>query len=438
MIKKILIIAFLISYTINAQKINKAKLDSLFSVIDHKNKGMGSVSVLENGIEIYQHTMGYADLKNKVKASHNTKYRIGSITKTFTATIIMQLIEEKKLSLGTFLSDYFPKIPNADKITIKHLLKHRSGLYNITNDKDFRKWMVVPNTRQQMLDRIEKKEIQFKPDEKGKYSNTNYVLLSYIAEDIEEKSYAEILKSRIITPCHLKNTYYGSKINSKENEALSYHMDEEWMLQPETDMSVPIGAGAIVSTSKDVAIFYHNLFSDKLVSKESLLKMKDLEDSYGMGLVQFPYDHKENFGHSGGIDGFQSVAIYVPEDKLSISYLSNGVILGLTEILVGVANIYYDLEYKLPEFKPALQLKTEELDAYLGVYIGEEFPFEITMTKEDTTLIVSAKKGPTFPVESHAKNKFQSNRAGVHIEFFPEQNKMILQLGGKKAEFIRK
>lgn len=431
------IIAFLIGCNLNAQSFDKVKLDSLFSLIDSEKKGMGSISISKDGKEIYKNTIGYIDFDTKIKSGSNTKYRIGSITKTFTATLIMQLVEEKKLKLETLLSDFFPDVPNAHKITVEHLLRHRSGIYNLTEDKDFRTWMMIPQTRAQMLARVIKSKPQFEPDQDAKYSNTNYLLLSYILEDLEGKTYQEVLHSKIVVPCNLKNTYYGGKINPKKNEAYSYVMNSNWQIQPETDMTVPIGAGAIVASPRDLTIFYHNLFAGKLVSKRSLLEMTTIVGHYGMGLVQFPYDYKKSLGHSGGIDGFQSMTLYVPDEQLSISYLSNGVVLSLNEILVAALDIYFDQEYELPKFSPALKLTADELNPYLGTYKNQEFPFEITIKKEDAVLIVSAKDGPTFPVVSYEKDKFKSDQAGVKIQFLLKSNEMLLQLGGKKAIFKR-
>ncbi len=426
-------------YNLMNAQLNVSKLDSLFTLIEVKNKGMGHIFMTKDGKEIYQKSIGYADIENQIQSNRNTKYRIGSITKTFTATLIMQLIEEKKLNLSDHLNEFFPEIPNANKITIEHLLRHRSGIYNITDDKDFRTWMVVPNTKQQMLNRIAGKESQFKPGEKSEYSNSNYILLSYIIEAIENKTYAEVLSSKLIIPYTLKNTFYGSKINSKNNEANSYAQKAtlEWSKQQETDMSVPVGAGAIVSTAEDVTIFYDHLFSGKILSKTSLSAMTTLIDNRGLGVVQFPFDGKKSYGHPGGIDGFQSIVVYIPEENLSVSYLSNGVVLSLNEILTGVLKVYFNIEYTLPDFKPAIKLKTEILDEYLGTYKGEEPPFEIEIIKDNITLIVKAKNGPTFPVESYEKDKFRSERAGVYIKFLTEKNKMFLQLGGKEIEFIK-
>jgi D-alanyl-D-alanine carboxypeptidase len=135
------------------------------------------------------------------------------------------------------------------------LLRHQSGLFNVTDDENFRTWMVEPQTRKEMLNRIKNRPSIFEPGEKSEYSNTNYLLLSYIAEEIEGKAYAEILKERIIDKLNLENTFYGGKIDPNYNQALSYVKSEKnWDLLPETDMSVPMGAGAIVSTRRKILI----------------------------------------------------------------------------------------------------------------------------------------------------------------------------------------
>lgn len=441
MIKKIIIVVLLMNIlTIQAQTFNKERIDSLFSLLEIHNQGMGSISVYKEGKEVYKNSIGYLDVENGIEANEKTKYRIGSITKTFTATLIMQLVDEKKLSLGTFLVDYFPEVSNANKITIEHMLRHRSGLFNLTEDEDFRKWMLVPNTRKEMMNRIVKREVDFQPDEKTAYSNTNYVLLSYIAEEIESKTYAEILESRIIKPLGLKRTGYGKIINTEDNEALSYvRENSEWsLIEKHTDMSVPIGAGAIVSTPTELNIFYTSLFSGKLVSKNSLEKMMDTSLGMGIGLGGEIFFDKQAYGHNGGIDGFQSLTLYVPEDKITISYIGNGIVMSPKNCIVNVLKSYYNKNYKLPEFKEPIQLKTKALDPYLGVYTSDLFPFQITITKEDTVLIADAKDGPKFPLVAYAKDGFKSDRAGATLNFYPTENKMILELNGSKVNFIKK
>ncbi|MBW1295074.1 serine hydrolase domain-containing protein [Aquimarina litoralis] len=437
---KIIIPFLLISIGIAAQSFDKVKLDSLFTVIDQNNKGMGSISIFQNGKEVYANSIGYADIEKDIKPNKNTKYRIGSITKTFTATLIMQLVDEKKLSLDTHLSAYFPEVSNASRITIEHLLRHRSGLFNLTEDKDFLNWMILPNTREQMLGRLVKKNVSFEPGAKTRYSNTNYLLLSYIAEEIEGKTYAEILHARIIKPLGLKRTAYGKKINSKNNEALSYLLKEDnWvMVKNETHMSVPIGAGAIVSTPTELNVFYENLFSGRLVTKISLDKMMDISKGMGIGLSGETFFNKQAYGHNGGIDGFQSLTLYLPEEKIGVSYIGNGVVMSPNNFINNVLDSYYNNNYQLPKFEKALKFTTEELDQYLGVYISESFPFQITISKDDTVLIADAKDGPTFPLKGYSNNKFISDRAGAALFFYPAKDKMVLELNGNKVNFKRK
>ena len=426
---------FLFTFGINAQTFDQAKMDSLFKRIERNEKGMGSISIFKNGNEIYQNSFGFADIENEIQASEKTKYRIGSVSKTFTATIIMQLIDEKKLSLDTKLSDFYPEVPNAKEITIEQLLRHRSGLYNFTNSENYRNWMGKPHSKSEILEIFIENGIVFKSDEKAGYSNTNYVLLSYIAEEIDQKEYAEILNKRIIDPCRLKNTYYGGKINTAENEALSYTKYYSWKLAAETDMSVPVGAGGIVSNPTDLNIFYNHLFTANLVSDNSLQEMMKIIDGYGIGMFQL--FHEKAYGHTGGIDGFQSTASYFPQDSTFIAYISNAVDIPKKEITVGALKIYTNKEYTLPEFKAGLKLKSEDLDQYVGVYSSSSNPLQITISKDSTMLIAQATDQSSFPLEAYELHKFKFDPASIEFEFVPDENKMILKQGGSEFELIR-
>ena len=351
-------------FLINAQNpYNFEKLDSLVNIIVSNEMAMGSISIFSNGDEVYQRSIGYSDLEKNSEANATTKYRIGSITKTFTAVVIMQLIEEGKLEKDTSLKDFFPEIPNSDKITIRHLLRHQSGLFNVTDDKDFRTWMMKPQSREAMLERFIKNGTLFEPAEKSSYSNTNYLLLSYIAEEIELMNYAEIVKDRIIDKLNLQSTFYGGKINPEDNQARSYVKSEnEWEVTPETDMSVPMGAGALVSTPKDLNTFYYNLFEGNLVSPGSLEAMKTPKDGMGIGLMKLPLNDVEVYGHGGGIDGFSSIAVHLPGEQITVAYIANASDYPMKNLFVGVIKILLGQEYELPDLSPAKMLESAELD----------------------------------------------------------------------------
>jgi len=324
-------------FDLQSHLIDGSKLDLYFNSLELSKNRMLSISINSNGHEVYQKSIGFSDVSKGKRSDKLTKYRIGSISKTFTAVIIMQLIDEQKLSLNTRLNKYFPLITNAEKITIELLLRHRSGLFDITRDENFKNWIQNTQSREQMLERFVKNASIFEPDERDEYSSTNYLLLSYIVEEIEKKSFAQILESRIIEPLKLKRTAYGKKINTNNNEALSYTKEwYDWELEPETNMSAPSGAGALVSTPTEVNIFIQNLFSGELVSNVSLNKMVDFRHRTGMGLFKFSFRHIGGFGHAGSIDGFRSIMVYFPREKFSVTILSNGLTTSVESVLSSV------------------------------------------------------------------------------------------------------
>jgi D-alanyl-D-alanine carboxypeptidase len=431
-----LLLAGLSLGTVYAQSLNKAKLDSMLSILAEKNKAMGSLTISKNGSVLYSRAIGYSLLseQEQVPASEKTKYRIGSISKMFTATMVFQLIEEGKLSLTTRVDRFFPSLPNAGKITIGHLLNHRSGLHNFTDDADYRTWMTVPKTQAEMLAIISKNTVDFQPDEKASYSNSNYVVLGYIIEKVSKQSYLKNLNKRVVSKVGLSNTYVGGKTDATHNESFSYQFVSKWEQEPETDMSIPGGAGAIVSTPTDLTKFIEALFSLQLVSKGSLTQMKTISDGYGMGMFQIPFYNKKAYGHNGGIDGFASNLAYFPEDSVAVAYCTNGQVYPLNDILIGVLSICFDKEYSIPTFN-SLSLKTEDLDQYLGVYSSEQMPLKITITKDNATLVAQATGQSSFPLEATEKDKFRFDQAGVIMEFTTAKNELLMKQRGRSFLF---
>lgn len=434
----VLLLFSLSTLHLSSQGFDVQMMDSLFARIEQHEQGMGSISLFKDGEEIYQNSIGYADIQNQIAAGAHTKYRIGSISKSFTAAIIMQLIDEGKLTLSSPLADYFPNLPNANEITIEHLLRHRSGLYNFTNAADYPKWMEQSRSKAELLELFKEKGAVFSPDEKAEYSNTNYVLLSYIAEMADGKTYRELLSTRITTPLKLNNTYFGGKIAPAEQEALSYNrLDGQWELATQTDMSIPMGAGAIVSTPNDLNRFYHALFAGKVVSVNALKEMTKLVEGFGIGLFPMPFYEKLSYGHAGGIDGFQSMAMYFQDENLNVSYTSNATKMPVNNVLIGVLSIYFGRTYELPAFTPPLTLDSAELEQYLGVYSSPAFPLKITISREGNQLIGQATGQPTFPLEPYAMNKFRFEPAMLQIEFRPTADQLILKQGAAEFELTR-
>ncbi len=320
----ILCFALLVTQEVYSQNINKRVLNNFLEDKAAKNEIMGSVAIMQAGKLLYIKSVGYADIENNTKNNTFTKFRIGSITKTFTASLIFMAIDEKKISLSQSIVDYFPDIINAKQIQIRHLLSHRSGIHNFTDNIDFATWYTKYKSREEMLSIILNGGIDFMPDTESSYSNSNYYLLGYILEKIYHQPYEDILKEKIVLKLGLKNTYYGGKINIKKNECNSYYFDKTWNIKLETDISIPFGAGGISSTATDIAIFLTSIFKGDLISSSSLLLMTSFKEGVGMGLFETKFNEQLGYLHTGDIDGFGSIFTYFPLKKICLVITTNG------------------------------------------------------------------------------------------------------------------
>lgn len=434
--KNLILTAFIVLLTqlSFAQDFDSAKLDTYFNALETHNKFMGSVAVSQDGKIIYTKSVGFSDVENQTKANENTKYRIGSISKTFTAALIFKGVEAGKIDLKQSIDKYFPTFPKGDQITVQQLLSHRSGIHNFTNNPDYLTWNTSAKTEKEMIDIITKGGSDFEPDSKSEYSNSNYVLLSFILERTFRKSYSEILKEFITQPLGLKNTYLGGGINVKNNESLSYKWLGDWRLEPETDISIPLGAGGIISTPSDLVKFSNALFGGKVVKEASLRQMETLKEHYGMGLFQFPFGTLQGFGHTGGIDGFSSIFIHFADGNVSYALISNGTNFNNNDISIAVLSAVYNQPYDIPELN-TIELSSEDLDKYLGMYYSSVISLKINITKENNQLVAQATGQPSFPLEPTAKDKFKFETAGVVMEFTPTEGTMVLKQGGGEFPF---
>lgn len=424
-----------VTLALQSQSFNKALADSLIDRLNAYQQYNGSVCLMKNGKIIYQNSLGFADIEQQISAGKQTKYRIGSISKTFTATIIHQLVDEGKISLQAKLADFFPEIPGAAQISIDMLLRHQSGLFNFTNDSLYASYLSEPKTHAEILQIIGSYPLDFEPGSKTSYSNSNYVLLGYIIEKTEGLSYAEVLKNRITKPLQLKNTYYGGAIDLAQNESNSYKLEDgHYVPETITDMSIPHGAGAIVSNPEDLTRFLEGLFLGRLISDSSLKDMTTIPERMGSGLFVFPFYTHKGYGHTGGIDGFRSVATYFPADSLSIATCSNGAAYSPNELLIGILSCYFGQDFELPNFT-TIAVDTAILNQYTGVYSTADFPLKISISVIEGKLTAQATGQSSFPLEAVSQTEFKFDQAGIRIIF--GQQTLLLKQGGMNIQMTR-
>jgi len=418
------------------QTLDKAKLDQLFDRLLEKNKGMGSLTLARDGSILYTRSFGYSQINGTEKKplTATTKYRIGSITKTFTAVMIFQHIEEGKLKLSDTLDRFFPQIPNAAGITIGQILAHRSGIHNLEADGA---WGKQPRTKDEVVARIAQGQPDFEPDSRHLYSNAGYVLLGYIVEKVGGKPYPEALKERITSKIGLKDTYLGvGNTDPGKNEALSYRYIGGWKEAVELDFSIPGGAGSILSTPADMTKFIQALFDLKLVSQNSLKQMTTIRDGEGMGMEPFTFAGKTLYGHTGGSASSGAWLAYFPEEKLALAYTTNAKIYEVRNIVSGVFDIYWNRPFQIPALD-AVAVSPDVLDRYVGVYTIPGTPAKMTVTRNGATLYIQAgAEASGVPLEATAEDKFKID-PGVVFEFDAANGQMTIKRANGERVFTK-
>lgn len=428
---------FLSGSLLFAQEVNKASLDSLFTAMQKQNIGSGSASIFKDGQPIYTNAFGKRDLHTL--NNNQTIFRIGSITKTFTATLIMKMVEEKKLRLDDLLSAYYPQIVNADKITISHLLQHRSGIYNFTNEADYLTWNSQPMSKATLLTKIGAYPSSFEPDSQMDYSNSNYILLSFILEDVSKKSYQYLLERYITKPLKLKATRVGGPINVLNNEAVSFEWKvDRFVPSTETDPSVPLGAGNMVSTPTELTLFITALMQGKIVNKASLAAMMTLKDGFGFGLFEWPYAAKKMIGHSGGIDAFSSMMMYDPSNSMSYSVIQNSNQISTNGILINLMNATHGLPIDFPVVSKVIAVDKNILEGYVGDFTSKDVPLGIKIFITDGYLHAQATGQPSFALSPVSVTEFEFAPAKVKIIFGADGKTLKLLQGGKTFGFVKK
>lgn len=434
--KKLLLFFLFGLSSVFAQTDKFQKIDSLLNFLYTNNKFMGSLSILEKDKIVFSKAYGLAELSSGKKLDPTTKLKIGSITKTFTATMIMQLVDEKKLSLDTKLSQFYPKVVNADKITIAMLLHHRTGIPDYLNDDPtVAQYIYIENKKADLLKRIEGYTSAFEPDSQFKYSNSNYNLLGYIVEDITKKSYTENLNTRIVKKLGLKNTLLPIKINPSQNEGYSFTFNgNAWEQTPEWHNSLAFAAGAIASTPDDLNLFLSGLFNGKLVSAASLSEMKTFKDGYGKGLVIAPFEERKFYGHTGGIENFRAAAGYNIEEKTGFAIVVNGDNFNRNDVMIGVLSLYYGKDYQFPDVKGFAVSETLRAK-YVGTYSSKSIPIKITIAENNGQLTAQATGQSAFPLTATSETEFVFETAGIQMIF--NNQKMVLKQGGMEFEFTK-
>ena len=390
-----------------------ARLDALFKPQYKADDPGATVIVVKNGKTVFRKAYGAADVAAKTPLTPGTVLRLGSITKQFTAVAILMLAEEGKLALNDPITRFFPDYPTQGKvITVEHLLTHTSGIVSYTGKSGYVATMGKDFTVAQMIDGFRNDPLEFEPGTQFSYNNSGYFLLGAIIERVSGTSYASFLEQRIFTPLGMKDTAYEGVERSSAPRAIGYSAQEKGFAPAQPlSMSQPYAAGALVSTVDDLAKWDAAIASGKLLKpaswkmaftsyKLSPEKSTDYGYGWGVGTLQ----GAPMVDHGGGINGFRTHALRLPQQKIFVAVLSNADSGNANpEVLAKKAAA---LAIGKPFMEPKeFKLDAKALDAFTAVYDidGKE---KRTFTSRDGKLMMARGDRSPAALTPYSKDGF--------------------------------
>jgi CubicO group peptidase (beta-lactamase class C family) len=308
--------------------VNAQSLESKADAAAKQNDVMGSVLVAKGGKVLLKKGYGMANVELEVPNAPNTKFRLGSITKQFTATAIMQLASQGKLKPEDPVSKYVDAPPAWKDITIHHLLTHTSGIPNFTAFSDYQDKQREHITPAQLMARFKDKPLDFTPGSKYNYSNSAYEVLGVIIEKVSGESYEAYVKNHIFNPLDMNDSGYDHDTEILPHRAAGYEKGKDGKLHNAAwiDMSIPYSAGSLYSTVEDLYRWDRALYTEKILNAESKQKMfTPFLNNYGYGFIIRGSGPDLSISHSGGVNGFATMIQRFPNQDAVIIVLTNGV-----------------------------------------------------------------------------------------------------------------
>lgn len=408
---------FTFSARLQAEKVPSKKLAKKIDFFLEKtypaNEPGAAVLAVKDGKIILRKGYGMANMELGIPIKPGMVFAIGSITKQFTAVAIMKLAEEGKLSITDDIKKYLPDYPShGHKITIHHLLNHTSGIKSYTDIQEMISLMRKDIKVEELIDFFKNQPMDFAPGERFVYSNSGYVLLGAIIEKVSGKSYEAYIDENIFKLLGMNNSYYGSNTRIIPHRVSGYEKGKNEITNASyLSMTIPYAGGSLLSTVDDLHRWCQALEAGKVLSQKSLEQMytptklnNEKTHNYGYGWVLGTLFGEKTIEHDGGINGFYSYALWVPEKKVFVTALTNCPWRQPAASYVSkwIAAVLCGKELKE---KKAVTLDTKILEAIVGVYKVAEDVL-ITVTLEGNQLYIQRGHIPKLPVFAESETEF--------------------------------
>jgi CubicO group peptidase (beta-lactamase class C family) len=438
---KILPLLLFISFY-SAAQVNTSKLNQYIALQNKRIGFSGVVLISKNNKVIYEQAIGKSSVELDIPLTANSKFKIASISKSFTAMLVMLALKDGKLKLSDSLAMYFPDLKGNDwrKITIDQLLSHRSGIPHDEGIVDY--WLVkslLALNNQQALTEIFKMQLLFKPGTDAKYSSPGYFLLAAILEKLYNKSFADILKEKITQPLKMDNTGIYNVRKIIPGISSSYHLlGDSLIVAPFRDFSLMKGSGDMYATAGDMNKWLNSFSGDiwgvgtvkQSFTSHSGKAMHSNDDTYGYGWFIRPASQqlKTACYHGGGTYGCSAIAVWYPDEKLSIVVLSNVSAQPVNEIWADIEKIIFNEPFELPQLKETIKLTPDQLQKYQGLYISEPAGMELQLIASNQQLFAKMGGSPAFEIFPESALSFYGKKMNIKFVFKTNQQGIITSL----------
>jgi CubicO group peptidase (beta-lactamase class C family) len=397
-----------------------ARLDQIVQSYVTEHKFMGTVLVARGDQTIFNRAYGSANLEWDVPNTIATKFRLGSVTKQFTAASILLLEERGKLSVNDPVKKYMSDAPAAwDKVTIFHLLTHTSGVADFTRFPDYPKIEPFATTPAKLVALFRDKPLDFEPGEKWSYDNSGYVLLTYLIEKITGDSYEKFVRENIFAPLGMADTGYDSNSAIIPRRASGYSPGRGGVENAGfIHMTIPQGAGALYSTTGDLLKWEQGLFGGKVLKAPSLEKMiTPFKNNYAFGLMIETAGGHKKISHGGGIEGFNTELTYYPDDKLTVVALANLNGPAAGDIAGKLAALARGETVTLPGERKEITLDSKALSRYAGAYQMPDGGPVMLVALDGNQLTGKLGGQPALPIFPQSETMFFLKVVDAQIEF---------------------
>lgn len=420
------------------------RMDEVASASAALGEFSGSVLVARDGEILLDKGYGLANREWNIANDGETLFRLGSVTKQFTAVAVMILNERGLVDLDAPVKTWLPDAPAAwDGVTVRHLLSHTSGIPNFTNFDDYEGSKTRTATLDSLIGRFRDRPLEFQPGENWNYSNSGYILLTAIIEKASGQSYAGFVTETLFRPLGMADSGYDSHRAILPRRATGYVPTEGGFAHADyLDMSIPQGAGALYSTTHDLLKWEQGLFGGRLLQPQSLaLLTTPVRNNYAFGLAVVDANGDRTISHSGGIEGFNTYMAYDPARRMTVIVLGNLNGPGPDKVGADLLTLARGGTVTLQSERQAIAVPAEALRAYEGVY--ELSPtFTITASVVDGKLMVQATGQDALELHREAEDAFFLREVDAQVVFTRDASGavdgLVLHQGGREAPAPKK